>query len=53
MGYIAQRKYNKRPKGHIAYLRNQFKAINTLAQSYVFITTLLWRGKNGHLLSDN
>ena len=26
--------WNKRPMGHIAHRRNQFKSINTFAQSY-------------------
>ena len=44
---------NKRPMGHIAHLRNQFKSINTFAQSYDYIIALIWRGKNDHLLFDN
>ena len=39
--------------GHIAHLRNQFKSINTFAQSYDYIITLIWREKNDHLLFDN
>ena len=37
--------WNKRPMGHIAHLRNQFKSVNTFAQGYVYIITLIWRGK--------
>ena len=37
--------------GHIAHLRNQFKSINTFAQSYDHIT-LIWGKKNNHLLLD-
>ena len=33
---------NKRPMGHIIHLRNQFKPINTFAQSYDSTTTLIW-----------
>ena len=31
--------------GHIAHLRNQFKSLNTFAQSYDYIIILNWRGK--------
>ena len=30
--------------GHIAHLRNQFISINTFAQDYEYIITLIWRG---------
>ena len=35
----SRRFLNKRPMGHIAYLKNQFKSMNTFEQSYenVFI----------------
>ena len=33
--------YIKRPMGHIAHLRNQFKPINTFAQSIKFIILLI------------
>ena len=35
---------NKRPMGHIAHRRNQFK-IKTFSQKYDYIKTLIWRGK--------
>ena len=38
-------KSNKRPMGHMAHLINQFKSINTFAQSYDHIITLIWRRK--------
>ena len=41
---------NKRPMGHIAHMRNQFKSINTFVQSNAYIITLICRGKNDHLL---
>ena len=37
--------YNKRPMGHIAHLRNQFKLINTFVTSYDYIITSTRRGK--------
>ena len=36
---------NKRPMGHIAHLRNQFKSINTLHQTNGYIITLIRSGK--------
>ena len=44
---------SKRSMGHIAHLRNQYKSINTFAQSYDYIMTLIWSGKIDHLLLDN
>ena len=32
--YNSVKMNNKRPMGHIAHVRNQFKSINTFAQSY-------------------
>ena len=40
-GKINKNKNNKRPMGHIGYLRNQFKSINIFEQSYDYITTLI------------
>ena len=40
---------DKRPMGHIAHLRNQFKSINTFEKRYMmydYIITLIRRGKN-------
>ena len=34
-------------------MRNQFKPINTFAQSYDYIITLIWRGNKRSFLSDN
>ena len=45
-------KDNKRPMGHIAYLRNQFKSIHTFAQSYDYIIMLIWRRKKNHLFDN-
>ena len=39
---IWQKNWNKRPMGHIAHLRKQFKSINT----YDYIITLISRRKN-------
>ena len=39
--------------GPNAHLRNQFQSINTFAQSYNYIITLILRGRNDHLLFDN
>ena len=37
---------NKRPMGHIAHLRNQFKSINiNFEKSYDYILTIMRRGK--------
>ena len=36
---------NKRPMGHIAHLRNQFKSINMFQQSYGYIITLIRSGR--------
>ena len=41
----AQQFKDKRPIGHIAHLWNQFKSINTFAQSYDHYITLNWRRK--------
>ena len=43
--YTINRSVNKRPMGHIAHLRNQFKSMNTFAQSYDNFITLIWKGK--------
>ena len=32
--------------GHISPLRNQFKSVNTFAQSYYYIMRLIWREEN-------
>ena len=32
---------NKRPMGHIAYLRNQYQSIDTFAQSYDYSITFM------------
>ena len=39
--------------GHINHLGNQFKSINTFAQSYYHIITLILREKNPIISSDN
>ena len=36
--------------GHIAHLKNQFKSINTFAQSYIYIVMLNWRDDNLYYL---
>ena len=38
---------------HIIHLRNQFKPINTFAQSYDYTTTLIKRGKRHFLFFEN
>ena len=38
---LLSRNLNKRPMGHIAYVRNQYKPINT----YDYVITLIKRGK--------
>ena len=46
--YNSVKMYNKRPMGHIAHVRNQFKSINTFAQSYDYER----EKKTHHLLFD-
>ena len=36
---------NKRPMGHIAHLKNQFKSMKTFKQSYDYIIRLIRRRK--------
>ena len=33
--------FNKRPMGHIAHLKKQFKSMNTFENSYDYIITLI------------
>ena len=36
--YLEESKsYNKRPMGHIAHMKNQFKSMNTFEQNYDYI----------------
>ena len=44
---VTKDKHNKRPMGHIAHLRKQFKSINT----YDYIITLIKRRKKTLLTS--
>ena len=46
--YNSVKMYNKRLMGHIAHVRNQFKSINTFAQSYDYER----EKKTHHLLFD-
>ena len=42
----SQSQSSKRPMGHIALMRNQFKSKDTFVQSYDYIIILIGRGKN-------
>ena len=46
-GKKTQKKENKRPMGHIAHLRKQFKSINT----YDYIITLFKRSKKNNIIN--